>query len=119
MKYELTKPCPHCPFRNDRPGYLTTERAREIANALDRGYFPCHATLIYDEDENGDDDIRETDKTQHCAGAMIMLEHMERPSQLMRIAERLGLYDMRKLVMDSPVVKSAREFVRLHSDIRR
>lgn len=35
----------------------------------------------------------------HCAGAMIVLEHEERPNQIMRIAERLGFYDQASAVI--------------------
>ena len=44
---------------------------------------------------------------EHCAGALIFLEAQEQPNQMMRIAERLGLYDRRKLDMESPVFDDA------------
>jgi hypothetical protein len=49
----------------------------------------------------------------HCAGAMIVLEHEDRPNQIMRIAERLGFYDRTALVMDSPVPETPDEWVDL------
>ena len=42
----------------------------------------------------------------HCAGALILLEKLNLPSQMMRIAERLGMYDRRKLDMLAPVFDS-------------
>lgn len=73
--------------------------------------FDCHKTLDYSsEDGSGET----TDKSMHCAGAMIVLEHEERPNQIMRIAERLGFYDHTKLNMDSPVPQSMDEWVARH-----
>jgi len=108
MKYNLTAPCAHCPFRSDIKPFLTSARAEEIYESLDRGGFPCHKTCDYDTEEEGG---QETEKTQHCAGALIMLEHMDQPSQMMRICERIGLYDRTKLKMDSPVFDDAEWFI--------
>jgi hypothetical protein len=84
--FNLTAPCGNCPFRNDgkeislRPGRLAG-----IKNDLltDRVMFQCHKK-----------------PKEHCAGALIWLELNERPSQMMRIAERLSLYDRTKLTYD-------------------
>jgi hypothetical protein len=111
MNYTMTSPCAKCPFRNDIPGYLTKARAREIVGCITQGdgTFACHETLDYDgEDGEGE----ETPTTQHCAGAMILLEKLNRPNQMMRICERLGMYDAGKLKMDAAVVDSPREFIR-------
>jgi hypothetical protein len=43
------------------------------------------------------------DKTPHCAGALIFLEKREEPHQMMRICERLGMYDRTKLNMNANV----------------
>ncbi|MFP3686252.1 hypothetical protein SB847_21345, partial [Bacillus sp. SIMBA_026] len=65
------------------------ERAQDIADALHADVsFHCHKTL--DADEEGDT-LEVTAASKHCAGAMIVLDHEDRPNQLMRIAERLGL----------------------------
>lgn len=108
MRFDLTKPCGNCPYRTDRPFYLCPERTAEILDAITDGQqtFACHKTVDYDaedDDEESAGDGRHTTKTQHCAGALILLEKLERPNQMMRIAERLGLYDRRKLKMDAPV----------------
>lgn len=66
--------------------------------------FSCHKlNSWHDEDE--------VTEEQHCAGAMIVLEKMERPNQMMRIAERLGLYDRSKLKMDAPVFEDMEQFI--------
>ena len=103
MNYDLTQPCSQCPFRTDKPFPL--KRSQEIADGLlsDRD-FACHKTVNYDDPQ---DDSRQ----QMCAGAMIVLEKLERPTQMMRIMERLGGYDMRRLNMKSPVYDDLDEFV--------
>jgi hypothetical protein len=111
IAYKLHHPCAKCPFRTDIPPFLNRARAREIVNALVRSEFPCHATLDYSECETSEDEARDTAHTQHCAGALIMLEHDNKPSQMMRICERFGSYDRRKLKMDAPVFKSTRAFI--------
>lgn len=110
MKYTMLAPCDNCPFR--RKGFvpLTSGRAAEIANLMlitaggAGGEFPCHKTTVTCEDEEGFGDRRETEDSQHCAGALIFAEKNETATQMMRIAERIGMYDARKLMTDNPVV---------------
>lgn len=45
---------------------------------------------------------------------MIVLEHEERPNQIMRVADRLGSYDHTALKMALPVPESMDEWVQLH-----
>lgn len=63
-----------------------------------RGEFPCHQTA---DDESGE--YLPTEKSIHCAGALIFNEKRDRPHQMMRIYERLGMYDRTQLNMDAPV----------------
>lgn len=112
MNYDLKKPCSNCPFRTDIKFYLDPERVEEICDAIvhQQATFACHKTTIAcKEDES--DEMLVGPKTQHCAGAMIMLEHMEKPNQMMRIMERVGGYDRTKLKMNSPVFKNAEDMV--------
>lgn len=111
--YALTTPCKDCPFRTDIRAYLTPERVEEIEQSLVRAEFPCHKTTRV---SDGDDDDCEggscytpSGKEIHCAGALILLEKLKRPSQMMRISERLGMYDRRKLDMAAPVFDSFEE----------
>lgn len=100
MKFELTRPCAKCPFRNDIKPYLLSARIAEITEGLLGDLtFSCHET----NSEDDDGDTVETKDSQHCAGALIFLEKLDRPNQMMRIAERMGFYDRHKLDMDSPV----------------
>jgi hypothetical protein len=41
---------------------------------------------------------------------------MNKPHQMMRISERLGLYDRRKLHMDAPVHNNLGEFIEACQD---
>lgn len=105
MNYDRKTPCDNCPFRSDKSFELRPGRVREIERSLVRGEFPCHKTTTYD----GDGDLHATDKSQHCAGALILLEKLNQPSQMMRISERVGMYDRRKLDMKAPVYRNFRE----------
>ena len=110
MRFDLTAPCKNCPFRTDITFYLTKARVYEIWEGITDGdaTFACHKTVDYSEDG----DAKRSDKEQHCAGALIALERRNRPNQMMRIAERLGLYDRTKLDMDEPVFNDADDMAR-------
>lgn len=71
-----------------------------------RGEFCCHKTTKVS-DETGDFEPKEN--SQHCAGLLIFLEHQNAPHQMMRICERLGMYDRSKLNMGAPVFRSLAE----------
>lgn len=105
--YDMTSPCPKCPFRSDITPFLRPDRVEEIAESLVRAEFPCHQTLDYSNDSEG----ARTPKTAHCAGALILLEKLEQPSQMMRICERLGIYDRSKLDMAAPVFDSFEDMI--------
>lgn len=106
-----TRPCPHCPFRRDVPGFLSRYRAQEIADSLDRGQsFTCHETNNYD-DETGEAIV--TIDSIHCAGAALILEAEGNPNQLMQVAERLGYYV--KPAGEALVFGSLGEFVEHHA----
>jgi hypothetical protein len=114
--FALKRPCGDCPFRTDRAPFLSEDRAREIADALHAdASFHCHKTLELDAE---DGEVEVTASSKHCAGAMIVLEHEDRPNQMMRIAERLGAYNRTALVMGSPVPESLDEWVALHAEVR-
>lgn len=110
MHMNLTKPCDNCPFRTDVDPFLTSERVEEICHGLieSQSTFACHKTTEFDEDAGGH--INSEDE-EHCAGALIMLEKLDRPNQMMRWMERLGQYDRTKLDMESPVFDCADEMI--------
>lgn len=103
MKYDLTKPCDLCPFRNDQGRLYVHPQTLE---GMASGEFCCHKTGVTVEDDEGGSQIEPTANSQHCAGALIFLEKIGQPHQMMRICERLGMYDARKLDMDAPVFSS-------------
>jgi hypothetical protein len=111
VKFDLIRPCPHCPFRTDIRPFLTPKRAREIGDAITRQQltFTCHETTVLDESDEGG--MRDGPNAQHCAGVLIMLEKFQQPNQLMRWMERIGKYDRRKLEMTAPVFDDAGQFV--------
>jgi hypothetical protein len=95
MQYNMTTPCAECPFL-EGSGF-DIERLQEFAG----GEFPCHKAS--DLDEGSSFVEKANGKTPHCAGALIFNERLNAPHQMMRIAERLRIYDRRKLDMAAPV----------------
>jgi hypothetical protein len=108
MKMDLRAPCANCPFRTDVEPYLHPARAEEIVVAITEqdATFSCHKHNQFDDGE-----AIETRDSQHCAGALILLEKIERPNQWMRIAERMGWYDRDRLKMDSPVYDTPEDMI--------
>jgi len=94
MNYTKTTPCPDCPFLVGTEKAYTDERLEEFAS----NEFPCHKTAKLQ-----DGTFQRTKESQHCAGALIYNEKREQPHQMMRIAERFGMYDRQKLNMEAPV----------------
>jgi len=115
--FVLKKPCKSCPFRTDVSPYLNRARAQEIAASLEHHSFPCHKTVDHDavdcEHEEGQW-VGWRDKWQHCAGAEIMREKMDRPGDMLQISQRLGLRDPSRLRMDSPVFADEQDFIDHH-----
>lgn len=111
MNFDLKSPCSNCPFRNDVETYISGERAESISRAIyDKdGTFTCHNhahSLGLDKEK----------PEQHCAGAMIILEKMDKPNQLMRIGGRLGYYNPSQLVNREVVYDSLYEFIDSHKE---
>lgn len=111
--FKLKRPCPKCPFVKGN-GYLRRDRARQIATDIANGAtFACHQTTTYN-DETGE--MESLAESQFCAGALIMMEKQNAPNQIMRIAERLGIYDPSALDMGASVCGSSLEFIHQHGD---
>lgn len=104
----LKRPCKHCPFRTDVPRYLDPERYKDIAASLvDRGEsFSCHETIGFDHRGKG----VVTPQSRVCAGAMIWLQHQQRPNQIMQVMERLGAWSPSYLDLNSPVYRTREAF---------
>lgn len=112
MKFDLRRPCNNCPFRNDITPFIRPERAEEILTS--QGDFPCHKTTDIETDDDGETIRSNQDCEHHCAGFLILLEKEGVPNQMMRISERLGMYDPSILDMDAPVYDSVSECVEAH-----
>jgi hypothetical protein len=118
MKFDLKRPCLHCPFRTDRPGYLTAARAAEIIDSLTRddwSWFGCHETTIPGEDEEGFSTRECGNGTQQCAGSLILLRKLNWLNVPSRIAIATGALDLGALDMSAPVVDTPEEFVTHHA----
>jgi hypothetical protein len=97
LKFNLETPCKDCPFICGSSTNLTLAEGRLDDIIDDLRYkdqsFICHKTTDLPSSEQ-----------QHCGGALIFLEKENNPNQMMRIAERIGLYDRRKLNMDADII---------------
>lgn len=109
MKYTRYVPCDKCPFRRGA-SYLTAARAREIATT--NGEFPCHETVDYDA---GDGSGVTRANSQVCAGFVAFNLKSGCPSQMIRIAGRLGMFDADKFKdAEADVFDSVAAMVRSH-----
>jgi hypothetical protein len=103
MQFDLLKPCSNCPFLRKGGCRLMEYRVREIAGAMldtQGTVFACHKTTP--EDDDGEPQIIHS--SRHCAGALIFAEKNKTATQMMRIMERMGYYDARKLMKDKRTV---------------
>lgn len=73
----MINPCSDCPFRSDKPLYLSPRRAQEFANTLQRdASFSCHKTVDWHVEVEVDEDGMElesaasTAEASFCAGAI-------------------------------------------------
>lgn len=108
--YALNKPCENCPFLKDESKAIELSNGRregiiaELVSGETTG-FSCHKTAYHPktggewvEDENGEETYKQSGREQQCAGALAVLEKINRPTQLMRIMERMSLYDREKYI---------------------
>lgn len=110
MDYDMKKPCECCPFRRGTAMRLTEGRVAEVVGLMlnpNGGEFPCHRTIEH-MDGDGDNTVwRERNgKGKHCAGALIFAEKNGTSTQMMRVCERIGVYDAAALMADPEVVAS-------------
>lgn len=83
----LNAPCSDCPFLREGGIRLMKARVHEIAGMMlstSGGEFYCHKSV--------DAGVKD-----HCGGALVFAEKNSNQTQMMRIAERLRLYDHTKL----------------------
>lgn len=104
MNYKMTEPCNACPFR------IGSGFTFKSLTAHASGEFGCHKACSLSEDSGVYEPHK---KTPHCAGALIFLEKQNKPHQMMRISQRLGMYDHTKLNMSAPVVSKPSDCKRI------
>jgi hypothetical protein len=97
--FKLRKPCSNCPFRKEGAIELAPGRLEGIIEGLiedDWSTFQCHKT-VHSEKTGGDWDedgnYRSSGNESMCAGAMVYLEKLGRPTVGMRIGRMMGDYD--------------------------
>lgn len=112
MNYGMTTPCDACPFLKGS-GFTFASLTRHAS-----GQFGCHKACRLVEDGDEGATYEPHAKTPHCAGALIFLEKQRRPHQMMRIAERLGMYDAAKLNMNAPVGSRPSDYRRITKKAR-
>lgn len=100
MNYTMTTPCAQCPFLDTLPMRVAFSKKRLSQFASNQ--FPCHKTAEEADTDEGTVYQAKSDSV-HCAGALIHNERRNNPHQMMRIAERLGMYDRSKLNMEANV----------------
>src|SRR5262252_7989737 len=89
-------------------------RVREIlgGGTTNHGFpassFPCHKTIIYEDD----DTITIPDSAQQCAGVMAILHRINRPNDMMQLAERFKLWSPKSLDPKAPFYSSVEDAVR-------
>jgi len=111
MDWGMTVPCDNCPFRKEGGIRLHPVRARQLADMMldsQGATFTCHKTTASDErDDNADEDgFIPQEHHKHCAGALIFAEKNSNATQMMRISERFGDYDPKKLMSNEEAVAS-------------
>ena len=108
MIFDLKRPCRDCPFLKSMHFGLGRERAEGIVHAItDQGWFPCHKTT-----QSDDEGMRAiTNKSQACAGALIIAEKTDRKGSGMQIGFRLGIYDPTRLDLDAPVFDNFEQWI--------
>ncbi|WP_232469878.1 hypothetical protein [Burkholderia ubonensis] len=101
--FKLRRPCENCPFLKVGAIELAPGRLDGIVDALlrdDRGTFHCHKTVHNERtggEWDGDGNYVASGHESMCAGAMIYLEKLGRPTVGMRLGRVLGLYDAGRL----------------------
>lgn len=88
--FDLVHPCVNCPFRKGQGSLyaMGESRIREIARAP---AFQCHKTVDYEHFD--DDEARQGDRPQQCAGLIAVLHRDGEDNQITQVAERLLGYD--------------------------
>ena len=119
LNLNLKRPCNNCPFRRDTlKGWLGRSRAQGLIDDMinDHRSFSCHKTTV-----PGEEDDPETagtrvygDKTEECAGGMILLHKTQQPNMAMRLGYVYKMFDGNELKDQHLVFDTPEEFVDHH-----
>lgn len=101
--FALKRPCGNCPFRKEGAIGLAPGRLAGFVTDLLDGEtttFHCHKTVHNDRiggewDEHGN--YRASGQESMCAGAIVYLEKLGRPTVAMRLGVLYGMYDPERL----------------------
>ncbi|MDW5418127.1 hypothetical protein R6242_16290 [Iodobacter sp. CM08] len=101
--YKLKRPCKNCPFLKMGAIDLMPGRLQSIIENLvndDYSTFQCHKT-VHDKRSGGswneEGEYKASRQESMCAGAMIYLEKVGRPTVGMRVAKVFGIYNVESL----------------------
>lgn len=116
MRFDLTQPCKHCPFRRDetRITFASRERAEEIEEQAYRHGFPCHVSAeCVDDPLNDQESFVFGNDTQHCAGYVLLQLHEDAGAGWPAIGndEELAAELAGKMDWTAPVFESVSEFL--------
>ena len=115
MLYDLKTPCKNCPFSTTEHAirFQCRERAEEIAESAYRNGFPCHLSAVHEEeDEYGrGGGYGPGEKTQHCAGAIIMWMRDGDPWPGIDNDDELLDRLVKQMDWDAPVFESEDDFI--------
>ena len=116
LNLNLKRPCNECPFRKDTMfGWLGKRKATEIIDCIagsDHGSFSCHKTNDFT--ESG---VKETETTEHCAGALILLHKLGSPNMAMRLGYLARKFNGKNLLDQDQVFDRSEDFIRHHAGI--
>lgn len=107
--FSLKAPCANCPFRREGAIELAPTRLQGIIQSLitdDHTNFPCHKSVHHPQggEWTEDGDYKPSGNEIFCAGAMIYLEKVGRPSVAMRLARMHGRYDKTATMANASMV---------------
>jgi hypothetical protein len=111
MKFDLTRPCDDCPFRNGIQRYLRPERILEIVMALEQKTFACHKTVYAPQPREPNGQFGKKIR-QHCGGALVVMAKGGHFGAMQQVAARLGWFDPEKLDLNAPVFANLVEMLR-------
>ncbi len=121
MYFNLKSPCKNCPFRKDVEPYISEARCKDIVFALtkDNKTFACHKTVDYNDIDEESREVKKNINESHCAGALIVMErnNIAQNNNMIRIAERLKIYDYKILNLKAPVYKNFKIMIKAHKGL--